>query len=191
MKYRQLPNTIQEICAALAEGGREGLARRIAYFASDEDLEEGDVPVTLESAVGFWEFFKVVESEGKIRTGCSQEGWICSEWEFEDRRGVSLWFKDFQQVMFAATDANGKWVRIASGTDTGSRDEVAKKLVEAGLFTWLLESPADNNSPPQTMLPGTAGAATQERTGGQPPMRFYSENKRFTYLPIGWSIFTG
>ena len=36
--------SIEEVCSAFANSGHPDLARRIAYFASDEDLEEGDVP---------------------------------------------------------------------------------------------------------------------------------------------------
>ena len=43
------------------------LADRIAYFSSDVDLDDGDVPVTLESALGFLAFFGAVESEGHDR----------------------------------------------------------------------------------------------------------------------------
>ncbi len=38
----QHPQTIPEICAALNGRGRPELARRLAYFASEEDLEPGE-----------------------------------------------------------------------------------------------------------------------------------------------------
>ena len=60
MKYRQLPSAIDDVCGVLRGWGRHDLARRIACFASDEDLEDGDVPVTLDSARGFLEFFSAV-----------------------------------------------------------------------------------------------------------------------------------
>ena len=153
------PSTIKEICAALTGRGRPELARRLAYFASEEDLEPGDVALTEESAQGFWEFYRAVESEGVLRTSCSPEGWLCVEWDFEDERGASLWFKDSQQVMFAATADNGTWIRIDQG-NTGDPAAVAEKLVEAGLFTWHQDLPAVKNSPPGTTLPGIAGVVT-------------------------------
>ena len=160
----QHPQTIPEICAALTGRGRPELARRLAYFASEEDLEPGDMPVTLESAQGFWEFLSVVDSDTRLEIGCSAEGWICADWRFEDERGVAIWFLNPQQVRFAATTANGTWIRIDQG-NTGDPAAVAEKLVEAGLFTWHQESPVSKNSPPSTTLPGTAGVATSERTG--------------------------
>lgn len=150
------PATIDEICAALTARGWPALARRLAYFASDEDLEPGDVPLTVESALGFWAFFRAVASEGEVFTTCSQEGWLCVHWDFEDRRGASLWFKDSQRVMFAATDAVGQWVDIDGGGDTGSFRVVMEKLVEAGLFTWQQETPDGKNLRPSATLPDTA-----------------------------------
>ncbi len=152
--------TIDEICAALRARGWPALARRLAYFASAEDLEPGDVPLTLDSALGFWAFFNAVDSEGAVFTTCSQEGWLCVNWDFEDRRGATLWFKDSQRVMFAATDADDQWVKVDGGGDTGSLTAVTEKLVEAGLFTWQQETPDRKNWRPSTTLPDTAGVGT-------------------------------
>ena len=153
------PNTIEEVCAALAEGGREDLARRIAYFASAEDLEEGDAPITVESVLGFWEFFSAVHSDTRVEMGCSAEGQICADWRFEDERGVAIWFLDSQRVRFAATYAPGKWVKIDGG-NAGGLEAVAKKLVEVGLFTWHPEYPVNKNLHPSTTLPDTADVET-------------------------------
>ena len=156
----QLPRTIQDLCAALADRGNLELAKRIAYFASDEDLEEGDVPVTLESAVGFLTLFSRIESEGKVDMACSPEGCLSAVWRFpDDRRRACVWFLDKERVMFAATDANGKFLRIEGDSETGDRLVVMERLVEAGLFTWRQESPAVKNSHPSTTLPGTADVA--------------------------------
>ena len=154
------PQTIPEICAALEKQGHPDLAQRIAYFASDEDLEEGDAPVTLESALGFWEFFSAVESEGRRGLTCSSEGWLCGSWDFPDVRGATLWFLDSQSVMFAAKGANGKFIKIAGVGETGSRQTVVEKLVEAGLFYWRPKSPVRKNSQKVTMSPDTAEAGT-------------------------------
>ena len=133
---QQHPQTIQEVCASLTNRDNPELAQRIAYFASDEDLEEGDVPVTLESALGFLEFFSAVHSDSRVEMGCSAEGQICADWRFEDERGVAIWFLDSQRVRFAATYALGKWVEIDGGGEVGNRLEVTEKLVEAGIFEW-------------------------------------------------------
>ena len=153
------PATLDEICAALTERGCPALARRLAYFASDDDLEPGDVPLTLASALGFWDFFRRVDSEGRAFTGCSPEGWLCVEWDFDDQRGVSLWFLDDQQVRFAAKGADGQWVQVDGG-NAGSLAVVAEKLVEAGLFQWHQETADGKNWQLGTMSPDTAGVGT-------------------------------
>ena len=153
------PATLDEICAALTARGCPALARRLAYFASDADLEPGDVPLTLSSALGFWSFFRRVDSEGRAFTGCSPEGWLCVEWDFDDQRGVSLWFVDDQQVRFAAKGADGQWVKVDGG-NAGSLAVVAEKLVEAGLFQWHQETAASKNWRANTTSPDTAGVAT-------------------------------
>ena len=61
--------SVAEVCEALRGWGRPDLAERIAYFASDEDLDDGDVPLTLESARGFLAFFGAVETEGQSTSG--------------------------------------------------------------------------------------------------------------------------
>ncbi len=153
------PATIDEIGAALTARGYPALARRLAYFASDADLEPGDVPLTLASALGFWAFFRRVDSEGRAFTGCSPEGWLCVEWDFDDQRGVSLWFVDDQQVRFAAKGADGQWVKVDGG-NAGSLAVVAEKLVEAGLFQWNQETADGKNWQLGTMSPDTAGVVT-------------------------------
>ena len=151
------PQTIPEICAALTGRGRPELARRLAYFASEEDLEPGDVALTEESAQGFWEFYRAVESEGRVSLTCSAEGWLCAEWDFSDnQRGASILFLDSRRVMFAATYAPGKWVEIDGGGETGPGTIVRKKLVEAGLFAWSPEPPVGKNSNRGTTLPDIA-----------------------------------
>ena len=151
------PQTISQICTALTQQGYPNLAKRIAYFASDEDLEEGDVPVTFESVLGFWEFLSDVESEGKLVTSCTAEGQVCADWRFEDARIVAIWFLDFEKVRIAASYAPAKWVEIDGGGEIGSRKEATKRLVEAGLFTWQPKNPVNRNLVPSTTLPDTAG----------------------------------
>lgn len=153
------PATIDEICAALTARGWPALARRLAYFASAEDLEPGDVPLTLESALGFWAFFSAVASDGKLRTGCSPEGWLCVNWDFPDARLATVWFLDSQRVRFAAKGINSQRVKVDGG-NAGSLAVVTEKLVEAGLFTWHQETLDGKNLRPNTTLPDTAAVGT-------------------------------
>ena len=116
----------------LCAWGRNDLADRIGYFASDEDLEDGDVPVTLESVLGFLAFFAEVESTGKLDLACSPEGWICAVWRFSDPRRATLWFLDRDNVMYAACKSDGAFADLDEGQETGSRSHITSRLVEFG-----------------------------------------------------------
>ena len=126
--------SVAEVCAVLRGWGRPDLADRLAYFASDEDLDEGDVPVTLASAQGFLAFFGAVETDGEIRMTCTQEGWICAEWDFTDHRDAGLWFLDADRIMFSATGRDGKFINIRGGSKIAARRVIMRKLAAEGLF---------------------------------------------------------
>ena len=126
--------SVAEVCDVLRGWGHPEVADHLVYFASDEDLDDGDVPLTLESAQGFLAFFGAVETDGKIRMTCTQEGWICAEWDFTDNRDAGLWFLDADRIMFTATDRAGKFINIRSGKKTASRRVIMKKLAAEGLF---------------------------------------------------------
>ena len=126
--------SVAEVCAVLRGWGRPDLAERLAYFASDEDLDDGDVPLTLESARGFLAFFGVVETEGKIDLTCSQEGWLCAGLRFEDKRNAALWFLDSDKVMFTASNRDGKFINIRGGSKTTTSKTIMRKLAVEGLI---------------------------------------------------------
>ena len=165
-------HAIDAACDILRLSGKGPLADRLTYFASDEDLDDGDVSLTEASAFGFLSFLSMVESEGNISLTCSPEGWLCAVWRFPDNRRASIWFLDETRVMFAATDANGKFLTINGGGEQGSALEVMAKLVDAGLLTWSLDS---RNFHMATMLHGTAVSETLRKMAFQQRMPFYSE----------------
>ena len=155
--------SIAGVCAVLRGWGRPDLADRIAYFASDADLDDGDVPVTLASALGFLAFFGAVESaDGKVDLGCSPEGWLCAVWRFPDLRRISLWFVDCDTVMFAIRKANGRFVLdLNNGSEIAPRAFITAKLLESEeWFTWYNDRPAGVSSPQRTTSPGIAAPAT-------------------------------
>ena len=139
--------SVAEVCEVLRSWGEPDLADRIAYFASNADLDDGDVPVTLESALGFLAFFGAVESEGTIELGCSSEGWICAEWDFPDLRNAGLWFLDGHRLMYSARNADGFFMDFNNdGNKVGDRIVITEKLVTSGLFTWFKVAPSASRS---------------------------------------------
>lgn len=156
--------SVAGVCAVLRGWGRPDLADRIAYFASDADLDDGDVPVTLESALGFLAFFGAVESpDGEVDLGCSPEGWLCAVWRFPDLRRISLWFVDADTVMFAIRKADGRFVLDINNSDseTAHRAFITAQLLESEeWFTWYSNRPAGANCPQPTTSPAIAALAT-------------------------------
>jgi hypothetical protein len=126
--------SVAEVCDVLRGWGWPDLADRLVYFASDEDLDDGDVPLTLESARGFLAFFGAVETEGEIDLTCSQEGWLCAGLRFEDKRNAALWFMDSDKVMFTATSRDGKFVNIHGSRRTTTNKTIVRKLAAEGLL---------------------------------------------------------
>ena len=129
------PATIEEVCAALEEQGYPDLAGRLAYLASDEDLEEGEAPAALTSARAFLAFFSRVQSEGRVNLACSPDGELSAVWRFPDEeRRACVWFLDDIRVTFSATDAAGDFIKVAEDKDSGDPDVVMETLVQAGLL---------------------------------------------------------
>ena len=132
--------SVAEVCEVLRAWGYPDLAERLAYFASDADLDDGDVPLTLESALGFLAFFGAVESEGEIGLTCSQEGWLCADWRFPDHRIVAIWFIDLERVDYAARKADGRFADLDQKGSVSSREQTTKRLVDTKeWFTWFKE----------------------------------------------------
>ena len=140
--------SVAEVCDVLRGWGRADLAERLAYLASDEDLDEGDAPATLESALGFLSFFGAVESDdGKVDLGTSWNGEICADWRFPDSRIVALWFIDREQVRYAARKSDGYFIDINDGNKIGSILQIAERLVDTKeWFTWFKDSSVAMNS---------------------------------------------
>ena len=159
--------SVAGVCAVLRGWGRPDLADRIAYFASDADLDDGDAPLTLESALGFLAFFGTVESpDGKVDLGCAPEGWICAVWRFPDLRRVSLWFMNSDTVMYAARKSAGHFADLNNGSEVGSRALITERLLETEeWFSWHTLKTGVTHYQPNTTSPVIAAPATSEWTG--------------------------
>ena len=129
-------STVAEISALLREMGEVKLADRLDYLASDEDLEPGESPITLESAQAFFELFASVEFEGAVGLGSSYEGWVYAQWSFPDERALGVWFVDTENVKYTARDKTGKHIDIEGSARTVDRSKLMHGLVQKELFSW-------------------------------------------------------
>ena len=141
-------HSVADVCAVLRAWGRPDLADRLAYLASDADLDEGDLPASLESALGFLAFFGAVESEeGEVDLGTSWDGSVLAVWSFPDFRRVSIWFQDRHTVKYAARKFDGLFADLNNGSEIGSCSLIMQNLVEfKEWFTWFKDKPAVTSS---------------------------------------------
>lgn len=127
---------IAEISALLREMGEDELADRLEYLASEEDLDPGESPITLESARAFFELFASVEFEGAVGLGSSYEGWVYAQWSFPDERDLGVWFVDAEYVKYTARDKTGRHIDIEGSARTIERSRLMRGLVQKELFSW-------------------------------------------------------
>ena len=156
--------TLEDVKSVLEKWDEPGLASRVEYFASDEDLEEGEMPLALASAQEFLKFFGVVNTEGMIHLACTPEGWLFAQWEFEDARSAGVWFRDDRRVMFVATDVDGAYVSVDGGSELSSRFLVMQALIRAGLFEWYPDYQATTSSTLTITSPDITAVGPLKRT---------------------------
>ena len=171
------------------------LAERIEYFASDQDLEDDEVALTVDSAKDFLSFLNLVHTTAQISLTCSPEGWLCASWKFSDDRRATLWFRGSRQIAVVAIDRAGEYVDLEDGKEIGPLDEVVLKLVEAGLFKWRpSQRTVESLSTEATMWHANIVAAELVKIMLPRQMFFYSEQAmpelmRNSYQRIGSSTF--
>ena len=142
-------SSIPEACDVLRAWGHPDLADRLAYLASDADLDDGDRPANLESARGFLAFFGAIESaEGRVDLGTSWDGTICADWRFPDERIVAVWFVDGERVRYSACKSDGRFIDLGRDYTTASDVyHLARRLVDMKeWFTWFRGNPVGANS---------------------------------------------
>ena len=156
--------TVDEVASVLADWGQPGLATRIEYFASDQDLGEEELPLSMTSAREFLKFFGALETAGVLSLACTPEGWIFAQWEFDDPRSAGVWFRDDHQVIFAATRLNGQLVSIDGDREIASRFAVMEALVHAGIFTWYPDLKSTTSSTLTITSPDITAVGSLKRT---------------------------
>ncbi len=186
---------INDVCAVLVNWGAANIADRIAYFASDDDLDDDAIPVTADSARDFLRFYGTLDSKGDASLACTPEGWIFAEWDFEDLRSAGVWFCGGGRALFAATDADGEYVRIDGGSEVGLLPVIMAKLVQSGLFTWYPDLQAITSSHHRTMSRDFLAVGSLRQTVAQRGRLFDSETANslpntLISQPIGWSTST-
>ena len=138
--------SIPEVCAILRAWRRPDLADRIAWFASNDDLDDGELPLTLDSARGFLAVFGAVDADAKLELACSPEGWLCAEWYFDDARIATIHLLDCRRAMFAARCADGRFTDFGIATPYADLPTIMENMVAAGILKWYQDNRKAANS---------------------------------------------
>ena len=129
---------VQRWLRSLDAQGEKNLSDRLALLRSvvDED-EEDDVPLSDEATLGFMDFLADVRFDGNRMSLTSANGWLCTEWEYDDGRSLVLWFKDRIGTIVTAFGSDGKLIaHLGRNPSATSRPDAAALLVSEGFFAW-------------------------------------------------------
>ena len=135
------PESVDRVIDVIRYMDATRIATRLKYLASDEILEEGDTPVSLEVCIGFMEFFTNLTSDAYLNLTCAK-GWLCTEWDFPDDRAVILWFMGRDTARVTVFNSDGNLVDINDGQQVRDRRTIMKNLVASGYFFAGRSTPA-------------------------------------------------
>lgn len=129
---------VQRWLQLLDAQGEKKISDRLALLRSvvDED-DEDDVPLGDEAILGFMDFLADVQFDGNRMSLTSANGWLCTEWGYDDGRSLVLWFKDRIGTMVTAFGSDGNLItHLGRNPSAASRPEAAALLVNEGFFAW-------------------------------------------------------
>ena len=129
---------IDQNLGMLGDSGARELADRFRFLLTGDDEEEDDdVPLSVEAALGFFDFINEVEYEGIPMSATCAHGRLCTQWKYEDGRSLVLWFKNRSDTVVTAFGSDRKLLKGLGRDHRASNVETATKLlVEANFFTW-------------------------------------------------------
>lgn len=128
--------TFEKVTEGLALCGCTASANYIDYLRSTDDLEEGDKPLTLESATGFATLMQNFGDLGEPMIGLFSEGTISAEWRIADAKHLLIEPLDDNKASFALigpSDKPGKKFRM---NGRGTITEVIATLRKRGVDRW-------------------------------------------------------
>ncbi len=125
------------VLSYLEKMGFKKNAARIKELMEYQDFEEGEQPLSLESAQGFQEFICEFRALGEPILGLFPKGTLSVEWKFSRNKHFLIEFLNKEQVSFAMigpdeSAPDGKF-RLNGRT---SREEMVKLLLERGVTKW-------------------------------------------------------
>lgn len=138
-QYESIPadfSSFEKVIEALKLCGFTESAKYIAYLHSGDDLEEGDKPLTLESAIGFVTLMQNFRDLGEPMIGLFSKGTISAEWRIANDKHLLIEPLDADKASFAfigPSNEPGKQFRL---NGRGTIMEIISTLRKHGVDQW-------------------------------------------------------
>ncbi len=103
----------------------------------DDDFEEGDLPIDVDSAWGFEQFIPRFPHLGEPEIGLFSQVTLSISWRLADNKHMLLEFLDRKQIAFALIGPDDKAPDKKFHTDGhGTHSQVIKTLCDLGVTEW-------------------------------------------------------
>ncbi len=129
---------LTKIISRLRNEGLVDSADRVVELAGLQDFEEGEQPLSIESAQGFQDFILKFRELGEPVLGLFPEGTLSAGWRVADNKHLLIEFLDSDAISFAMIGPNdsapdGKF-RLNC---RANQERVLKTLYQNGVAQWL------------------------------------------------------
>ena len=129
-------SSFENILMSLENLGFNKCAERIKYLRSDDAVEDGDEPLSLESAQGFVKLMEDFQDLGEPLLGLFSQGTLGVEWRVADNKHLLVEPFDSERACFAFIGPStepGEKIRL---NGRGSITDVIKTLRKEGVDQW-------------------------------------------------------
>ena len=129
-------SSFENIQASLKNMGFNKCAKRIKYLRSDDAVEDGDEPLSLESTQGFVKLMEDFQDLGEPLLGLFSQGTLGVEWRVADNKHLLVEPFDSERACFAFIGPStepGEKIRL---NGRGSIADVIGALRSAGVDQW-------------------------------------------------------
>jgi len=130
------PSSFEEVVASLNYQGFGKCAKRLIYLQSSDDSEEGDEPLTLESAQGFVRLIRDFKDLGEPLLGLFSEGTLSVEWRIADDKHLLIEPLDSENASFALIGPSSKRGDRFRLNGRGKIADIINTLQKNGVAQW-------------------------------------------------------
>lgn len=130
------PSSFEEVVTFLDYQGFDKCAERLIYLHSADDLEEGDEPLTLESAQGFVHLIEDFKDLGEPLLGLFSEGTLSVEWRIADDKHLLIEPLDSENASFALIGPSSKRGDKFRLNERGKITDIINTLQKNGVTQW-------------------------------------------------------